>query len=401
MVWAVLADDFTGALDTGLQFARHGLRTVFDLRAGNLEAGALVLSSDSRALGPADAAAAAAAIARHAAATADHFYKKVDSTLRGNVAPELAAIMRTTGVPTAILAPAYPDQGRTTVGGLQYVNGVRVTETEIANDPQSPVRNDDIAEIIIATSDLKPALLSLDAVRAGLDATASRMRELAPVADVIVADAETDADLECIAAAARLCDLHRLTAGSAGLAEHLVKGAGADPFPVPHPASSHVAIIAGSFSDVTESQVDLAATALGVSPYVPAVEDYADPEAAVAVAVAHLHHNPVWIAHPGAGRRDLSPPLVKELTNWIGVLAAGLIAEFPGIGLALTGGETASLAVRALGAAGIRIAAEIRPGIPGGLLVEGTAAGRPIVTKAGAFGDQSALLDAARWLGSP
>ena len=400
MVWAVLADDFTGALDTGLQFARQGLWTVFDLGGGSPEAGALVLSSDSRALSPADSAIAAEAIARRAALTADRFYKKVDSTLRGNLGPELAAVMRATGVPTAVLAPAYPAQGRTTVGGIQYINGIRITDTEIAADPQSPVQEDDIARLVSANSDLKPALLSLETVRSGPEATESQMRILEAVADVIVADAETDADLECLAEAARRCALDRLTAGSAGLAEHLVGEASATPFPVSHPPSSCVAIIAGSFSDVTVEQVAVAASALGTAPYIPDIADYPHPEIALTAAVAHLRDDPVWIAHPGAGRRDLSPPEVEDLTRWIGELAAGLASAVPDIGLVLTGGETASLAVRGLDAAGIRIVAEVRPGIPGGLLVGGVAAGRPIVTKAGAFGEPSALLDATRWLRS-
>ena len=400
MVWAVLADDFTGALDTGLQFARHGLWTEFDLGAGSPDAGALVLSSDSRALPHADAASAAAAIARRAAAIADRFYKKLDSTLRGNLGPELAAIMRVTGVPIAVLAPAYPAQGRTTVGGIQYIDGVRVTETEIAADPQSPVHDDDIVRILAASSDLMPSLLPLGTVRTSLVATESRMRALATVADVIVADAETDADLNRIAEAARRCGLDRLTAGSAGLAEHLVRGAGVTPFPLPHPASSRVAIIAGSFSDVTAAQVAVAASAFDTAAFAPTTDDYSHPEIAVTAAVAHLRREPIWIAYPGAGRRNLSPRLVLQLADWIGALAAGLIAAFPDIGLVLTGGETASLAVRGLDAGGIRIVAEVRPGIPGGLLVGGAAAGRPIVTKAGAFGDRSALLEAARWLRS-
>ncbi len=400
MVWAVLADDFTGALDTGLQFARHGLWTVFDLGGGSPDAGALVLSSDSRALSPADAAIAAEDIARRAALTADRFYKKVDSTLRGNLGSELAAVMNVTGIATAILAPAYPGQQRTTVGGVQYINGIRITETEIAADPQSPVHEDDVSRLVSANSDLKTALLYLETVRSGPEATESRMRALETVADVIVADAETDADLDCVAEAARRCGLDRLTAGSAGLAEHLVLGTGANAFPVPNSPSSRVAIIAGSFTDVTAEQIAVVASEFGAAPFVPSIDDYPHPDVALTAAVTHLRDESAWIAHPGAGRSNLSPRAVEQLAGWIRALAAGLVAAFPDIGLVLTGGETASLAVRGLDAAGIRIVAEVRPGIPGGLLVGGTAAGRPIVTKAGAFGDSSALLDAVRWLRS-
>ena len=409
MSWAVLADDFTGALDTGLQFARHGLTTVFDLGTGGSLADALVLSSDSRALPPAAAADAAAAIAQRAAGPGVRYYKKVDSTLRGNLGPELAGIMRVTGVRTAILAPAYPDQGRTTVGGVQFIDGVPITATEIARDPQSPVREADILKILATTSDLVPVLLPLVTVRAGIDATRAGLYELAATADVIVADAETDADLATIADAAGSAGLSSgsasLFAGSAGLADHLIAGsgltkAGEAGFPIPHPVAGRVAVIAGSFSGVTRAQVVHAAAALHTAPHIPTPDDHSDPDSAIAAAVRQLQRQSVWMTHPGAGRRDLSPPQVDRLSNWISTLVAGLAGAIPDIGLVLTGGETASLGVHGLGATGIRIAAEVSPGIPGGLLIGGIAAGRPVVTKAGGFGEPSALLDAVRWLQS-
>ena len=44
-------------------------------------------------------------------------YKKVDSTLRGNVGSELVATMTLLGSKVCIMAAASPDCGRTTVGG--------------------------------------------------------------------------------------------------------------------------------------------------------------------------------------------------------------------------------------------------------------------------------------------
>ena len=67
-------------------------------------------------------------------------YKKLDSTLRGNVAAELAAAFGAAGRERAIVAPAFPAAGRTTVGGTQLVHGVPVDETEMRDDPQTPVR---------------------------------------------------------------------------------------------------------------------------------------------------------------------------------------------------------------------------------------------------------------------
>ncbi|MDP6509250.1 MAG: four-carbon acid sugar kinase family protein [Chloroflexota bacterium] len=405
MSWAVLADDFTGALDTGLQFAHQGLSTVFHFGDRPVEAAALVLSSDSRALAPADAGAAATVAAR-VAGPGRRYYKKIDSTLRGNIAPELAATMGATGIRKAILAPAYPGQHRTTRGGIQHIDGRPVTATELARDPQSPVREDDIVKLIATTSDLTPALLPLATLRAGIASAARAIADLSARADVIVADAETDADLAALAAAVASIDPPFLFAGAAGFAEHLIADSGPNEtdagagFPLPHPPSAGIALIAGSFSAVTRGQVAAAAAALQLRPHIPSRGRYLDPEHAINAALAHLEREAVWITHPGADRRDLSPGQVDQLSTWISRLATRLARAIPQIGLILTGGETASLAIRGLGATGIRIAAEVRPGIPGGLLVGGLADGRPVVTKAGAFGDPDALRDAIRWLQS-
>jgi uncharacterized protein YgbK (DUF1537 family) len=398
MTWAVLADDFTGALDTGLQFARRGLKTIFDLGINRSRSDAIVLSSDSRSLPPTLAAAAAAETAKQAALSASYFYKKLDSTLRGNIGPELAAVMAEIGSSRCILAPAYPAQGRTTIGGIQYINGCRITDTEISQDPQSPVTNDNIIDIIASTSILVPALLPLATTRSGPQHIARCLQELDATADVIVADAETDADLASIAQAARLASMDRLTAGSAGLAEHLIDRTGAYPFPIIPTNCRYVVIIAGSFSAVTKVQVATAASVLGASTYIPSIDEYPNPNIALIKGIECLKRDGFWIAHPGAARSDLSIDEIKALTEWIGTLTTGINDLLPDVGFILTGGETASLAITALEATGIRIAAEINPGIPGGLLVGGTAANNPIVTKAGAFGNPTALLNASKWL---
>lgn len=398
MAWAVLADDFTGALDTGLQFARRGLNTVFDLGFNKSSSEAIVLSSDSRSLPPTLAAAAAAETAKQAVLSASHFYKKIDSTLRGNIGPELEAVMTQIGSSRCILAPAYPTQGRTTIGGIQYINGCRITDTEISQDPQAPVKNDNIIDIITSASNLEPVLLPLAVIRNGPQHISSCLQELDAMADVIVADAETDEDLAAIAQAARLASMDRLTAGSAGLAEHLVDRPGTYPFPITPIQCLYVVIIAGSFSHVTKAQVAIAASALGASTYVPSIDEYPNPDIALSAGIKSLKQDGCWIVHPGAARSDLSTDEIRGLTQWIGTLTAGITDLLPDAGFVLTGGETASLAINALEATGIRIAAEINPGIPGGLLVGGAAANKPIVTKAGAFGSPAALLDASKWL---
>lgn len=120
--YGILADDLTGACDAGVQFARHGLKTVVWLDASELpQADVVVLSTATRRDPPAAAQAKiASACERLARAGRELIYKKIDSTLRGNVVAEIEAC----GVTEAWLAPAYPALGRQFVRGQLFIKGV-------------------------------------------------------------------------------------------------------------------------------------------------------------------------------------------------------------------------------------------------------------------------------------
>ena len=100
--WLVIADDLTGACDTGAVFARRGLRVVVQLAAGGApvlqDGDVLVVSTDSRYLSEDQAAQAVLTAVPTAVLSAARpncqIYKKVDSTLRGHPGAELRAVMR-------------------------------------------------------------------------------------------------------------------------------------------------------------------------------------------------------------------------------------------------------------------------------------------------------------------
>src|SRR5215210_5135759 len=141
MLIAIIADDLTGAADAGVQLVHAGYRTaVFfgesEVLADDLDA--VSFDTDSRTM-PAGFAAKRVLEAAHTAREARIVYKKLDSTLRGNVAAELAAALGGARRKSVVVAPAFPAAGRTTVGGTQRVHGVPIDETEVANDPHTPV----------------------------------------------------------------------------------------------------------------------------------------------------------------------------------------------------------------------------------------------------------------------
>lgn len=114
----------------GVLLAAHGLRTVvaFDPVDSGLTCDAIVIDSESRHLGPSEAAARVQAATSHLRSQgARRLFKKVDSTLRGNVEEELLAF-----APEVIFTPAYPAHGRIVRDGVLYVNGVAWAETVFA-----------------------------------------------------------------------------------------------------------------------------------------------------------------------------------------------------------------------------------------------------------------------------
>src|SRR5919107_340153 len=210
---AIVADDLTGAADTGVQFVHAGYRTAVFFRATEVledDLDAVSFDTDSRAM-PAGFAAKRVLDAAHAARGAHIVYKKLDSTLRGNVAAELAAALGGARRDRVIVAPAFPAAGRTTVGGSQRVHSVPVDETEMANDPHTPVREAHVPSV------LAHEFSSVGALGAGDLADPERVRRTLEDYECVVADAERDADLEALVRAVPDPD-RILWAGSAGLA---------------------------------------------------------------------------------------------------------------------------------------------------------------------------------------
>lgn len=67
-------------------------------------------------------------------------YKKIDSTLRGNLGAEIKAVADVFKPDIVIIAPAYPANQRITIGGYHLLEGKPIELTEIANAPKTPVK---------------------------------------------------------------------------------------------------------------------------------------------------------------------------------------------------------------------------------------------------------------------
>ncbi len=73
-------------------------------------------------------------------------FKKTDSALRGHVVAELKALMDATGYRRTVYLPANPSKGRIIRGGIYYINGKPIHETDFSFDPEFPARTSSLHE---------------------------------------------------------------------------------------------------------------------------------------------------------------------------------------------------------------------------------------------------------------
>jgi uncharacterized protein YgbK (DUF1537 family) len=71
---------------------------------------------------------------------------------------------------------------------------------------------------------------------------------------------------------------------------------------------------------------------------------------------------------------------------------AGLLEPRGVSGVFMTGGDIARAVCRRLGATALRALGEVQAGVPAGILVGGPVDGLRVVTKAGGFGDEMAII---------
>ena len=419
---AIIADDLTGANDTGVQFSKYGMKTAVLLKSASGEwtpdTEVVVVDTDSRAIAAKPAAERVrAACRRFVESDVRYLYKKVDSTLRGNLGAEIGAAWEEFQPAVTIIAPAFPKTGRNTVGGYQLLNGVPISGTEIARDPKTPVHEAYIPKLLLEYGGKRLGTVPLHIVEEGVDSIAIAMHQLVAEGKTwIVCDATSEKNLRQLAQAA-LSFEKILWVGSAGLAEQVafandwVKD-GAAVKEKMH--CKNVVVAAGSVSETTRRQVnqyveEAAAMNLVLDPVAAVASPEAEGGRLGALASPWLkernivlscsnERNVIEMAVAEGEKAGLGAGEVGErIAEALGIAVTELVRQGAD-GLFLTGGETAVSCCRALGATGLEICQEVVPGIPLGRLMGGPCQGLPIVTKAGAFGDTHAITQAVNTL---
>jgi uncharacterized protein YgbK (DUF1537 family) len=387
----IIADDLTGGADSGAGFAQAGLVTLIVLAdATAAESDVLVFSTESRHLAADQAAAAVQLAARRIPDHAAWIYKKIDSTLRGHPALELGALMDTLGLEQALVAPAFPAQGRTTVDGQQRVDGRPLEHTPFGHQ----VGCSDLRALFgEGTGGRELRLVELSVVRGGPAPVCESLSLPGPA--LVVADAQTEADLATLAQAALSCQV-RLLCGSAGLARALADvlrlSPGVPPPRLPPRPVGPALVVAGSRHPSTARQVEVAQRAGA---------DLLRPEpGALAENRLATQRTLEKAAHDLALGRDLilstaglaeSPLGDHGVADWLADAACRLVTDRQVGRLILTGGDIAAATCAALEASALWCQGETQPGIAWGLLLGGLLPGLAVVTKAGGFGADDAL----------
>lgn len=350
----LVADDLTGALDSAAAFATpEAPVTVSWSSPEPSDPGPFAFSTETR------DASLATAIDRSglAAAAVDRtgrslIFKKIDSLLRGHVAAELAAFARRLAPDRIVLAPAHPTLGRVTQGGIQ-----------LARDADGVLQPTAI--------DLASALASCCV---GLRPNGERL-------PLVLADADSQADLEAVVAREQMHVGRILWCGSGGLAQAL---AGPMRAPIAVPAGPTLLVI-GTDHPVTAAQIE---AMRGCDPDAVIVWREGDRVPALGERIARR----LAAGHPAVLVPDISPCLRDEAARAIAAMLTPLLHSIPRPGaLFCSGGETLRVVCDALGADGLQCEGFITDGIPLSRLRGGRWPGLTVTSKSGAFGEPDRL----------
>lgn len=396
----IIADDFTGANDTGVQLKRNGIPVKVVLNSDTAgEEHSIVIDTESRNIGGADAFTKVSCMLGQVDFDRfDFVIKKVDSTLRGNIAEEVAAADQAFHSDLIVFAPALPDLGRITVNGIHRLNGIRITETEIGQDPQKPVTQDNLRQILSEAFEEKIVHLNLCRIRDGFTLDEAR---------IYTFDAENNDDLLQIIRTARQTGKKILWVGTAAMADNIMRSL---------EETAPALCVCGSISEVTSRQVheaekqgmrlvqvlipELLAGKEDIAYYVErCAASLAEGRNTILLSSASYDRREIMRSVEAGKEKGMQLPDIGDYTqNVLGEIAVEVLKSAKVSGVFLTGGDTAIGFMQKAKANGSYILEEIAVGIPKMEIIGGFFDGLPVVTKAGAFGKDDAIVYGMRKL---
>ncbi len=392
----IVADDLTGAMDSSGYFASLGFSTVVVLDPNfSDDAAVLVITTNSRAEAPEVARKRVRQAMRGMAGRV--VYKKIDSTLRGNIGEELQVAVEAMASEKVVVAPAFPAVGRTTAEGILLVNGVPVAETQFASDPISPVKESSIPCLLEQSMNRPVGCVAIGEIEAGPEALKQTINNKPE--DVVVCDVAEQAHLSGIAQAAAIAEGRWLLCGSGGLAREmhlLLRGAPKmEKTPKGEQKIGPALVVVGTRNQVAGSQLLRARDHLGI-PVLNLEAEKLNTEEVLKEA-ARLIDERKGLAISSVFSRYM-PALKQSMAKVMAEIVAGILASHKFAGLFLSGGDIAVEVCRRLEVSAVQVHGEVEPGVPAGELIGGQFTGMRVVTKAGGFGTEEAMVKSIVYL---
>jgi uncharacterized protein YgbK (DUF1537 family) len=396
----ILADDLTGAADTGVHFTSISNKAILIANAPKPDGAwvqypTLILNTATRGLPEKTAVIKTNKISKAVRQRA-LIYKKIDSTIRGTITSEIEAIMESTSRKVAVLSPAYPAVGRKMVDGSIFVNDRPMLETEFMLDPNAP-EGAHLPSLIESRSSLPVHHISLECVRAGYEVFAKQLLKMDE--GFIVVDAEREDDLSFLVKGILLFDQIPIVSGSGGLAKAIAREIGITP-PVAGIGRSvgckRILAVVGSRSETTRRQVQhllhhRACIHLGV-----ALGRKKDMLYEIEGNKGRFNNSDVIVL--STYDQPYLPGMDENIRRELARMAVEIARRFRPDALILSGGAVAQEVCAWLGIQKLSVDFEIQTGIPFCTVLGEPLTGLKVITKAGAFGASATLSNLVAYL---
>ena len=397
----LIADDFTGALDTGVQFAGQGAQTKIVigkeaecLQLEREDADVIVVDAETRHLPHDEAYRMVVKLAAKALKEkVPHIFKKTDSALRGNIGMELAALLEVSGENFLPFIPALPAMNRVTRKGIHYIEGVPIAETVFGRDPFEPVTSSDIKDLF---RDTKVNVQVIEK-KMGYEADSKE-----PTIGIF--DAETAEDIERVAGDLKSQGKLRIIAGCAGVASvlpgllDLTTGKN-EKLLVKKP----LLVVCGSLNPISQRQIEYGVKC-GFPRYIidkalQTEDGYFDTKEGqkwIASIKEELCRSPLVMIYTGTSKdKRLEDESVRiKIADIFGMVVKKLVNSDACNTVLVTGGDTLFGLVEQMGCKEINLVGEIRPGtVLSSMRMEQKDIW--VLSKSGGFGDEKLLVEVA------
>jgi uncharacterized protein YgbK (DUF1537 family) len=415
----VISDDLTGANDTGVQFTKKGYNTIVSVLdeqstiiiPDNLDV--FVMDTETRELESKTARKRLKSILEKININKkDVVYKKVDSTLRGNIGNELEEIMIILNRDICIFSPSYPSYQRITIGGYLVVDQKPLSLSEYSCGNSTQVENSFIPFLLKKQTDFPVGQIDLKDVAKGQKTILSKINELYQKGNkIIVIDSTNEEHLKDIFASSLKLDRPVLFSGSAGLANHFINinNKNEDLKIKIENNKGPFVVVAGSRNFIMKDQVNYLKNRLNFTELKIDLEQVFSNKDRIldnysAEGIKAIKGNRDLVIHTDAiyneeklinkklmlkyniGFRELE----IKIKTFLGELTSKIIKNSYVRNLILTGGDVALGVCKELGIYNMNILDELLPGIPLAI-ANYKNYNLNIVTKAGGFGKEDAL----------